>query len=269
MRLQKFLSAAGICSRRHAESMIRAGQVSVNGQVVREQGVQVSESDQVAVRGKKVTLSDASRIYILLNKPVGVISSCSHRGRKVVTDLVRVKERIFPIGRLDEDSCGLILLTNDGPLHHMLSHPSFDEEKEYWVTTKNSLSEGDLRKLSEGVTILGKRTRKATVYRRAANGFGIILKEGRNRQIRRMVEALENEVTFLERRRVGHIQLGDLPAGKWRYLTDAERLTLPTVQEYSTEMFGNETVSAEKKRLRLKKPTASSSSQRPKRKPRP
>lgn len=230
MRLQKYLAAAGVCSRRHAETLIRSGVVAVNGSVIREQGVQVSEEDRVTVRGKHIRLPQ-EKVYIALHKPVGVVSSCSHRGKKVVTDIVKVKERIFPIGRLDEDSSGLILLTNDGPLHHFLSHPSFDEEKEYHVKTKHPLSERDLRKLSEGVTVLGKKTRKATVYRIAANGFGIILKEGRNRQIRRMVEALENEVIFLERKRVGHIQLGDLKPGEWRFLTEAERLTLPSQED--------------------------------------
>ena len=234
MRLQKFLADAGVASRRHAESMIRAGMVAVNGTVVREQGVQVTEEDEITVRGNPVYVSNARKIYIAFNKPVGVVSSCSHRGKKVVTDFVRVKERVFPIGRLDEDSCGLILLTNDGPLHHLLSHPSFNEEKEYHVRTKLPLNEADLRKLSAGVPVLGKKTRKATVYRTAANGFGIILKEGRNRQIRRMVETVGNEVVFLERQRVGHIQLGNLKPGEWRYLTDAERLALPNQEENSS-----------------------------------
>jgi len=228
MRLQKFISTVGICSRRRAEGLIAAGFVSINGRIVREQGVQVSKTDLVKVRDKEITLPTDLPIYIILNKPVGVVSSCFHRGKKVVTDLVKVPERIFPIGRLDEDSCGLILLTNDGPLHHLLSHPSFDEEKEYWVNTKNPLSESDLQKLTNGVMVFDKKTRKAIVYRRSDSGFGIVLKEGRNRQIRRMVESLGNEVIFLQRRRVGHIQLGNLEEGKWRYLTDAERLTLPS-----------------------------------------
>ena len=145
MRLQKYLSAAGVCSRRKGEKHILAGRVAVNGTVISQLGVQVDpEKDEVRFDGKLLQLT-AEHLYIALNKPVGVVSSCDHRGKKLVVDLVDVGTRIYPVGRLDKDSEGLLLLTNDGALHQRLSHPKFGHEKEYLVTVMRPIDDRALR----------------------------------------------------------------------------------------------------------------------------
>jgi len=222
MRLQKFLSAAGVCSRRKAEDLIRAGRVWVNGKTVSELGAKVDpQTDRVAVDGQAVR-PPQRLIYIALNKPRGYVSSCRHAGKKIVLDLVNVPERVYPVGRLDKESSGLLLLTNDGRLHLRLSHPSFDHEKEYEVGVERPISDAALRRMAEGMPILNTRTRPADVRRIGERHFRIVLKEGRNRQIRRMVRGLGNEVVELQRIRVAHIRLGRLPEGMWRHLTDRE-----------------------------------------------
>lgn len=226
MRLQKLLSAAGVCSRRKAEDLIRAGRVQVNGTVVAELGAKTDpQNDRVTVDGQPVRPSQ-TLIYIALNKPRDYVSSCQHAGKKIVLELVDVPERVYPVGRLDKESTGLLLLTNDGRLHQRLSHPSFDHEKEYEVTVARPISDGALRRMAEGMPILNTRTRPAEVRRISERRFRIVLKEGRNRQIRRMVSQLGNEVVELKRVRVAHVRLGRLPEGKWRYLTDAEMQAL-------------------------------------------
>lgn len=221
IRLQKFLADAGLCSRREAERRIAEGRIRVNGKKIHEMGVRVLPQDRVEMDGEIVTTKEAP-VYVLLNKPAGYVSSCRHPNEKPVTDLVRIRERIFPVGRLDKDSTGLLLLTNDGPLHHLLSHPSFDHEKEYRVRTRPSLSGGDLNKMSKGLVIDGKKTRPAEVFQEEENVFRIILKEGRNRQIRKMVATLGAEVKSLHRIRMAFLEIGSLAPGKWRYLTRTE-----------------------------------------------
>jgi 23S rRNA pseudouridine2605 synthase/23S rRNA pseudouridine2604 synthase len=226
VRLQKFLSAAGVCSRRKAEDLIRAGRVFVNGRVAAELGARIDpRTDRVTVDGQIVRPPE-KLIYIALNKPRGYVCSCRHPGKDIVLDLVNVPERIYPVGRLDKDSTGLLLLTNDGRMHLKLSHPSFDHEKEYDVVVARPLSDGALRRMAEGMPILNTRTRPAEVRRLGERRFRIVLKEGRNRQIRRMVSRLGNEVVDLKRIRVAHIRLGRLAEGAWRYLTDAETQAL-------------------------------------------
>ena len=222
MRLQKFLSAAGVCSRRKGEVYITSGRVRVNGETVTQLGVKVdTDVDHVEVDGEPATL-DKKLIYIALNKPEGYITSCDHSGEKIVLDLIDIPERIYPVGRLDKDSIGLLLLTNDGRIHHKLSHPSFDHEKEYDVTTVKPISEGALQKMSNGMPLMGSKTRPARIKRLSSRKFRIILQEGRNRQIRRMVRKVGNQVVDLKRRRIVNIQLKKLPPGKWRYLTQTE-----------------------------------------------
>ena len=222
MRLQKFLAAAGVCSRRKAEDLIRAGRVRVNGRVVAELGAKTDpQSDRVSVDGEAVR-PPQRMVYIALNKPRGYVCSCRHVGKKIVLDLVNVPERVFPVGRLDKESTGLLLLTNDGRLHLKLSHPSFDHEKEYEVVVERPISDAALRRMAEGMPILSTRTRPAAVHRIDERRFRIVLKEGRNRQIRRMVSRLGNEVVGLRRIRMAHIRLDRLPEGRWRYLTDRE-----------------------------------------------
>ncbi len=225
MRLQKFLSQAGICSRRQGEVLISQGRVKVNETVVTTPGTKVNpEMDAILFDGKPVQIAlDKALTYIALNKPVGVISSCARQGREpIVLDLVTVSQRIYPVGRLDKDSCGLILLTDDGELHNRLSHPSFNHEKEYAVTTVKPVSRGALEKMAKGIVLDGKRTRTARVWRTGANDFKIVLKQGINRQIRRMVSKTGNDVAHLKRVRMGRVTLGDLAQGKWRHLTPGE-----------------------------------------------
>jgi 23S rRNA pseudouridine2605 synthase/23S rRNA pseudouridine2604 synthase len=231
IRLQKYLAHAGICSRRHGEELILAGKVWVNGRVVMELGTRVDPLvDTVEIDGKPV-LQQRRLIYIALNKPRGVVTSCEQPGEKLVTDMVNVPERIYPIGRLDKDSSGLLLLTNDGPLHHRLSHPSFDHEKEYVVTLTAPVSDSALQKMADGMLLSGKRTRPAEIHRISLRRFRIILKEGRNRQIRRMVQKVELIVSGLERIRIAGIRLGKLGLGKWRFLTPEEIVQLAAGRE--------------------------------------
>ena len=222
MRLQKFLSKAGICSRRKGEEYIKAGWVKVNGKIVTELGVKVDpERDAVEVDSDAIRC-DGAPIYIALNKPRGYVSSCHQQNEKIVLDLLDISERVYPVGRLDKDSTGLLLLTNDGQLHHRISHPSFNHEKEYEVTVAKPLPEGALRKLAKGLPMMGTRTRPARVKRISARRFGIVLQEGKNRQIRRMVRKVGNQVTHLNRIRLANIKLGNLPSGRWRHLTETE-----------------------------------------------
>ncbi len=223
MRLQKFLSRAGICSRRKGEEYIQAGWVKVNGKIVTELGIKVDpERDAVEVDSDAIR-SDSAPIYIALNKPKGYVSSCDQQNEKIVLDLLDISERVYPVGRLDKESTGLLLLTNDGHLHHRLSHPSFNHEKEYEVTVAKPLPEGALRKLAKGLPMMGTRTRPARVKRISARRFGIVLQEGKNRQIRRMIRKVGNQVTHLKRIRIANIELGNLPSGSWRYLTKIEK----------------------------------------------
>jgi 23S rRNA pseudouridine2605 synthase/23S rRNA pseudouridine2604 synthase len=223
MRIQKFLSAAGVCSRRRGEAFIKAGRVSLNGQIVVELGTKIDPgNDQLCVDGKPIKY-EPSMLYIALNKPADYVTSCRHPGEKIVLDLVDIAQRVYPIGRLDKDTTGLLLLTNDGRLHHKLSHPSFNHEKEYDVTVAKPITDGALQKLAAGLPMMESKTRPAKVQRIASRRFRIILKEGKNRQVRRMVRKVGNQVTRLKRIRVAGIKLGQLPTGKWRHLTEKEK----------------------------------------------
>jgi 23S rRNA pseudouridine2605 synthase len=226
MRLQKFLSAAGVCSRRHGETYIQKGRVRVNGRVATVLGTQVDPGkDRIEVDGKAVTLQ-TRHIYIAMHKPKGYVTSCSHAGESVVLDLIDLPQRLYPVGRLDKDSTGLLLLTNDGRLHHRLSHPSFDHEKEYVVTVEHPILDSVLDRLATGMPLMGTRTRPAAVQRLSGHRFKIVLQEGRNRQIRRMVQKVGHRVVRLKRIRVANIRLGNLPIGAWRHLTSKEEKTL-------------------------------------------
>lgn len=226
MRLHKFLAICGVCSRRRAEEYILAGRVTVNGQKVRILGSSVDpDSDSVMFDGTPLA-EPRNHVTIALHKPKGYVTSCRHPGDKIVLDLIDIDRRVYPIGRLDKDSTGLVLLTDDGQLHLALSHPSFDHEKEYRVRVRRPAPDRDLERLADGIELDGKKTRPAYIERVSDKEFIIILKEGRNRQIRRMVQNVENEVTSLHRLRVGPVSLGDLPEGRWRYLDEAENAAL-------------------------------------------
>ncbi len=226
IRLQKFLSEAGICSRRKGEEYIKAGFVRVNNNVVTELGEKVDpQKDRVEFKGKVVDVK-SDPIYIALNKPKGYVTSSLQAGDKIVLDLIDIKERIYPIGRLDKDTSGLLILTNDGSLHHQLSHPSFDHEKEYDVTVVRPIPEGALRSIAKGMPMMGTKTRPAEIERITSRRFRIVLREGKNRQIRRMVRKVGNHVARLKRVRVSNIKLGRLAEGTWRYLTEKEKKEL-------------------------------------------
>ncbi len=226
IRLQKYLSQAGYCSRRQGEVHIVSGHVTVNGEIVTQLGARVNPaSDRVTVSGQSIT-ARSKRVYIALNKPAGYISSCKHRNARIVLDLIDIEERIYPVGRLDKDSTGLLLLTDDGALHQRLSHPSFNHEKEYVVTVAKPLSDGVLRKMAAGILLNGVKTRKAKIKRIASQQFRITLQEGRNRQIRRMVSKVGGQVIRLKRIRIANLKLGNLKEGRWRHLTAAEKANL-------------------------------------------
>jgi 23S rRNA pseudouridine2605 synthase len=229
-RLHKVLARAGVAALRPAEDMIMAGRVTVNGRVVRELGARVDpDNDHIAVDGTIVDVpppSDARR-YVLLHKPVGVISTAQDtHGRPTVVDLIPSDERLFPVGRLDADSEGLILLTNDGDVAYRLTHPRFEVEKEYRVLLDRTPDVADLRRWRDGVELDGQITLPvwAEILDRTPDGtwVRIVMREGRNRQIRNVAQLLGYDVLRLIRVREGALGLGDLEPGQWRELTAAE-----------------------------------------------
>jgi len=222
------LSQAGVCSRRKGEEYIKAGLVRVNNTVVTELGTKIDPvNDRVEFKGKVVT-PENNLVYIALNKPKGYVTSCSQPGEKIVLDLIDIPQRVYPIGRLDKDSTGLLILTNDGNLHHRLLHPSFDHEKEYDVTVSSPITDGALQNIAGGMPMMGTKTRPAEIVRLSPRRFRIVLKEGKNRQIRRMVRKVGNHVIQLKRLRISNIELDRLKKGTWRYLTKKEIKALTT-----------------------------------------
>ena len=226
IRLQKFLSSAGVCSRRKGEALILEGVVKVNGRLVTQLGTKIDpETDKVEVNGIEVVQESLS-IYILLNKPKGFVTSCKQPDDRIVLDLIDIPDRIFPVGRLDKDSTGLLILTNDGRIHHRLSHPSFDHEKEYEVTVEFPMSQKAIRTMEKGMPLSGSKTRPAEITPLSKRRFRMILKEGKNRQIRRMVKKVGNRVASLKRIRIASLKLGQLKTGQWRYFRDKEKKDL-------------------------------------------
>ncbi len=227
MRLNKFLSSAGVSSRRKADELIEKGLVSVNGKVVAELGTTINEKkDEICVEGKKVCLP-LSRIYIKLNKPKGyACSAADERGRKTIYDLVDIPERLFSIGRLDYDTEGLIILTNDGDFANRVAHPSFEIEKEYIVKIKGQIKESELAVLRKGVVENGVRMPRAGVkllgYENDRSRLSVVIHEGQNHQVRRMFEAIGKDLTLLNRVRVGSVRLGGLKRGEYRPLREEE-----------------------------------------------
>ena len=224
MRLAKHLAHAGVASRRAAEQLIFHGHVTVGGKVVTDPATDVDGSKPIRVDGRPVGGTGQERAVYILNKPPGVVST-SHdtHGRKTVVDLVHADRRLYPVGRLDADSTGLILLTDDGELAHRLTHPSFEVPKTYRAVVRNPpVREPALRKLREGIELDDGRTSPAKVRKISSSELEITVHEGRKRQIRRMCEAIDHRVESLERVAFGPLRLGSLPVGGHRRLTPAE-----------------------------------------------
>ncbi len=227
IRLQKYMAQCGIASRRHSEELILAGRVKVNGKTVTQMGFRVSEQDRVEVDGKLIK-KEEKLVYIMLNKPSGYVSTVSDpEGRKTVLDLIDgVKERIFPVGRLDYDTTGLLILTNDGDFAFENTHPGHEIKKTYIAEVQGMPSDKALEALRNGVVLDGRKTAPAGVEVVDINSYRTVLKiiihEGRNRQVRRMCEAVGHPVLKLKRTAVGKLALGDLKPGEWRYLSSKE-----------------------------------------------
>ena len=228
MRLQKYLALSGVASRRTSEKLIAEGHVMVNGRKITEMGVQIDENhDRVFVDGKPVHI-ETEKHYLAYNKPIGEVTTSSDpEGRDTVMDKFRdYPVRLFPVGRLDYDSEGLILLTNDGEMMQHLLHPSHEVPKKYLCKVSNKVTEEELRRLRQGVDLEGRLTSPAEVRLVRYEAFDsvvlVTIHEGRNRQVRRMFEAVGHQVVLLKRIGFGPILLEDLPRGSWRRLTPAE-----------------------------------------------
>ena len=221
IRINKFLSEIGYCSRRQADALIEQGRVYVNRKSAK-MGMKVSEDDLIEVDGEKINQSKKKKIFIALNKPRGVVCTTNAGVEENnIIDFVNFSERVFPIGRLDKSTTGLILLTNDGETANKILKTANDNEKEYLVKVNRPIPESTLKKMSEGVPMLGKITRKCCIKKVKTNQFKIILTQGLNRQIRRMCDHFGYKVVSLQRIRIMNIKL-DLPEGKYRLLNDQE-----------------------------------------------
>ena len=229
IRLQKALADAGVASRRASEDLIIAGRVRVNGVLIGELGTRVQPGDKITVDGKPIGTQE-SRVYIALHKPPGYVSTAKDdRGRPTVLDLVRVPERVYPIGRLDFDSSGLLLLSNDGELVHRLLHPRHEVDKVYEVRVDRQPTDEQILQLEAGVLLDGEMTAPAKVeYVSGTRRLGLrfTIHEGRKRQVRRMCAAVGLDVSRLARIRFGPIRLGDMRPGDWRYLRHDEVTSL-------------------------------------------
>ena len=221
IRLQKLLAIAGVTSRRKAELLILEGRVLVNGEAVTELGAKAQLTDDITVDGIKLSIQ--KKTYIKLYKPMGVISSAKDNfGRKTVLDLVPCDVRLFPVGRLDYDTSGLILLTNDGEWANKLMHPGNKVNKTYIAMFDGTPTEEGLEAFREGLYIEGKKTAPCKIFMLSKDSAKITLHEGRNRQVRKMCEAIGLEVLKLKRVSIGALELGKLKPGEWRYLTEEE-----------------------------------------------
>ena len=235
-RLNKYLSEAGFCSRRAADKLIDAGRVTINGEVP-EMGTKVSSDDVVCVDGKEVKNNKKKFVYLAFNKPVGIVCTTDTKVEKDnIIDFISYPKRIFPIGRLDKPSEGLIFLTDDGDIVNKILRASNNHEKEYIVTVEKPISQTFIERMANGVPILDTITKKCYVEKLDSHTFKIILTQGLNRQIRRMCEYLDYEVQTLKRVRIMNISL-DIPVGKYREFTDSELKELNKLLEDSTKTF--------------------------------
>ena len=220
MRLNKYISETGVCSRREADKWIEAGRVTLNGAPA-TLGTQVAAGDEVRIDGDSIGVKK-KQVYIALNKPVGIICTTESHIEDNIIDHVGFPERIFPVGRLDRDSEGLILLTNNGDIVNEILRSENNHEKEYVVTVDRPITDLALRMMASGVKIMGEPTKPCKVDRIGPESFRMILTQGLNRQIRRMCSALGYKARRLQRVRIMNIHLGTLGSGQWRPLTDSE-----------------------------------------------
>ena len=227
MRINKFLSSLGIASRRAIDKYIEEGRIKVNG-VIANIGIDVNEDDEIYIDNKKIeTKRIEEKVYFILNKPLEVLSASSDdRGRRTVVDLIKTDKRIFPIGRLDYMTSGLILLTNDGELFNRLVHPKSEIYKKYYIKVFGEVKKEEIEELKKGVLLEDGKTLPAKVsgikYDKNKTSMYISIREGRNRQIRRMIEKFGYKVLMLRREKIGELFLGDLKEGKYRELTKEE-----------------------------------------------
>ena len=227
MRLQKYLASCGVASRRAAEKLIAEGHVTVDGQKITEMGVQVEDDQVICVDGKRVR-PEGEKHYIIYHKPAGEVTTVSDpEGRATVLDRFRdYPVRLYPVGRLDYDSEGLLLLTNDGDLTERMLHPSMEVDKTYLARVSNQVTPEEARQLERGVMVDGRKTARAKVHILSVQNLFtdmiITIHEGRNRQVRKMVEQIGHQVVMLRRIRFGPLKLGELPRGMWRPLTQEE-----------------------------------------------
>lgn len=233
-RINKYLSEVGYCSRRAADKLIEEKRVTINGKVP-EMGTKVEEGDEVCVDGKKVTGEDQKPVYLIFNKPVGIVCTTDTKVEPDnIIEYINYPTRIFPIGRLDKPSTGLIFLTNDGDIINKILRARNGHEKEYIVSVNKPITKEFIEKMSNGVPILGTMTRKCKVWQVGKSTFKIILTQGLNRQIRRMAEALDYRVVSLKRIRIMNITL-DVPEGQYRHFTEQELKELNRLIEHSSK----------------------------------
>ncbi|MDO5708109.1 MAG: pseudouridine synthase [Andreesenia angusta] len=226
MRLNKYIASSGYCSRREADRLIESRRVKINGKTA-ELGQRVEDGDLVEVDGKAI-YENKNKIYLAFNKPVGIVCTTEKKEKDNIVDYINHRERIYPIGRLDKDSEGLIFLTNDGDIVNKILRQEYKKEKEYIVTVDRKINEKFLKQMAQGVEIYNPvrdekvRTNKCRIEKLTNRKFKIIISQGLNRQIRRMCEALGYNVETLKRIRISNIKLGELPIGKYRYLNEIE-----------------------------------------------
>lgn len=228
-RLQKFLANAGIASRRKCEELILDGKVEVNGAIVTELGTKVSEKDIVKYNGK-IVKTEEEKIYILLNKPIGYVTTAKDQfNRDTVLDLIKINKRIVPVGRLDMYTSGALILTNDGEFVNMLTHPKNEIDKTYNVTVKGNVTNEDIEQLQKGVKIDDEYITKPAKVKilkidkeKNISRIQITIHEGKNRQVRKMCEAINKKVLALHRCKIGNIEVKDIKVGNWRYLSKKE-----------------------------------------------
>lgn len=229
IRLQKFLANQGVCSRRKAEEYIGQGLVKVNGVVVTELGTKINpETDEVIFKGRKIGKTD-KKVYILLNKPIGYVTTTKDQfGRDTVLDLIKVEEKVLPVGRLDMYTSGALILTNDGEFIYKVTHPKYEIEKTYNVTLKGAITKEEISKLEDGVEIENYISGKAKVKilkidkEKDISRIEITIHEGKNREVRKMCAAIGRKVLALHRSKIQNINVKDLKLGEWRYLNNKE-----------------------------------------------